>query len=110
MSQERVDEKLELIANEVIGLNYDLAQFEEYLVQKSSSPSLERFVAEESYVTLNQIVEGFKSEKKPSKVSNGAARFTEDILKSIDLKKYPFFAQHEMLKDANNEPEIQPEV
>jgi regulator of sigma E protease len=44
-------------------------------------------------LTLNQIIEGFKSEKTPTKPLNGAARFTEDILKSIDLAKYPIFGE-----------------
>lgn len=107
MSQERIEDKLELIANEVIGLNYDLAQFEEYLLQKQASSSLEKFVTEESYLTLNQIIEGFKGERTPSKVSNGAARFTEDILKSVDLVKYPLFAQHELLRETNTESQSQ---
>jgi hypothetical protein len=63
MAEERVEDKIELIANEVIGLNYDLSQFEEYLLQKSSSVSFEKFLADESYATINQIIEGFKSEK-----------------------------------------------
>ena len=53
MSQERIEDKLDLIANEVIGLNYDLSQFESYLARKTSASSLEKFVTEEPHSMLN---------------------------------------------------------
>jgi len=43
------------------------------------------------------MVDGFKKDRDSPEPYDGAARFTEDILKTVDLKKYGIFSEHPYL-------------
>lgn len=116
MQIDDIEDKIDYIVTEVISPNYKLEDFVQFLASQKENQELNQFLKNSNLSELNRLIDLFKKETPEPEPYDGAARFTEDILKTIDTEKYPVFKQHPyLISEAEKvveiqEPELEEEV
>ena len=88
MENKAFEEKLDLVVTDVLSLGYELDRFDEWI------GGLGEFLEKNEFSDLNRKIEKFVLEEPKPEKSDGSAPFLEDVVRSVDVEKYPFFKQH----------------
>lgn len=97
MEIQDIEDKLDAIVTELISLNYSMDDLSSFISKISYGKNLTEFLEQLSLSELHSQIKTFKSTNPEPEQYDGAARFLEDILKTIDLDKFPVFALHPFL-------------
>lgn len=92
-----IEDKIDFIVTEIISPNYNLDDFVTFLIQNSDHADLQQYLEIENLSKLSSLITKYTTETPDPEPWDGAARFTEDILKTVDTEKYPVFKQHPYL-------------
>lgn len=103
-----IEEKLELIATDLLGSNYTVESFDSFIFDKSLATDLQQFLENNSVSKLDEVISDFKLTASKPDTHEGGARLTEDLLKEVDLIKYPVFKQHSIFENLKVEQVEEP--
>jgi hypothetical protein len=91
MQIDKIEEKLESIVTDIIGANYPLDSFVSHILENRSENTLGEYLKTETLKDLEAKITAFLEDTANPEPWDGAARMTEDILKTVDVVKYPVF-------------------
>jgi hypothetical protein len=86
MPIEDIEDKLELIATELLSKNYNLEGFSFHLSNNYNGSNLEQYLENNNLDTLESTITTFKNQISAPRPYEGPERFTIDLLKTVDLK------------------------
>lgn len=111
MSIEQIEDKLDYIVTEIISPNYNIDDFVDFLLEKTETKKLGEYLEKHNLADLSKIINEFIESTPSPEPWDGAARFTEDILKTVDIEKYPCFSQHPyLIKEEIKAKEVAKEI